>query len=205
MRFFPKNYNFFKLFDQQASYLYDTVKVLRDLEEKKDAVRAARKIKKIENNADEVTHEIIKTLNKTFITPIEREDIALLAGNIDDVIDGITKALNRLHIYQINPIPEEVYKYNDLIDEGISEIAHAIKEMSNPRKRQEVLGHCTAINHIENKADEIHRATLSKLMNNSTDAILVIKLKEIYDSLEKVSDYCENVANTIETIMIKNF
>lgn len=205
MRLFPKNYDFFKMFDDQAENLNKAVKVLRELENGQDLNKLSRKMERIEHAADDITHEIIDTLNKTFITPIEREDIAVLASNIDDVVDEINKVFSRLVIYKIEVIPNEVFKYNDVIEDAISGIARALSKLPKPKYRSEVLKICLEINHIENKADEIHRATLANLLNNNTDAITVIKLKDIYESLEKVTDYCENVANSLETIIVKNF
>lgn len=205
MRLFPKNYDFFKMFDEQAENLHKAVKVLRELEDGKDLNKLSRKMEKIEHAADDITHQIIETLNKTFITPIEREDIAALASDIDDVIDEINKALSRLVIYEIKKIPNEVYKYFDAIEDAISGIARALEKLAKPKHRSEVLKICSEINHIENKADEIHRHTLAKLLNYSKDAMMAIKLKDIYESLEKVTDFCENVANSLETIIVKNF
>ena len=148
MSFFPKNFDFFKLFEDQVIGLDKSVKIFRDLEENNDIKKRAREIKEVEQKADNITHEIIDTLNKTFITPIDREDIALLASNIDDAIDALEKAMNRLSVYEINPVPIEVFQYIDLIEKISSEVTKAVNLLSNPKKKESVLKHCEIINLI---------------------------------------------------------
>lgn len=208
MFLFPKNFDFFDYFDSFAKELENALEVLRDLkktENNGDIKTCAEKMKKIENDADSIIHAIIYALNKTFITPIEREDIAILAGNLDDVIDEIERATNRLFVYQIKPVPQEIFQYTELIEKAIPEMVEAISEMKNPKRREHVLLRCKNINLIENQADEINRRNLGKLLNEEKDPFLAIKLKEIYETLESVTDRCEDVADSLETIIVKNF
>ena len=207
MRIFPHNYDFFKLFARQADELISAVKVIRKLERNADIEtvdQCARRVKKIEHNADEITHEIIKTLNKTFITPIDREDITVLVSHMDNVVDEMERAINRISIYKISPVPPAVWQYIRIADESISEIAKGINEMSNSRHRQEVLQYAENINRLENKTDDLHRHTLTQLFLTEKDPITIIKLREIYEALENVTDRCEDVANSLETIVVKN-
>lgn len=204
MRIFPRNIDFFKLFDAQAVELYNSVKLIKSLKADSDIEKKSKQMKKIEQKADDITHEIIKGLNLTFITPIDREDISMLAGQLDNVIDELERAINRLFIYKIKPIPKEIFLYIDLVEEAISEVAKGIKELSNPKYQKKLLEHCEMVNVIENKADELHRKTLGKLFAEEKDPIQIIKMREIYESFEGVSDFCEAVANDLETIVIKN-
>lgn len=204
MRFFPKNFDFFKLFEAQAQELREATTILKDLEDDSDIKKQARKMKEIEHRADNLTHDIFDTLNKTFITPIDREDITLLASGMDTIIDELERAIGRLCLYQINPIPLEIFQYCNLIEKIIQEVYGAIFHLRNPKKWPEVIKHCEIINLLENQGDDLNRHTLGKLLNQEENPILIIKLKEIYETLEAVSDRCEDVANVLETIIIKH-
>ncbi len=204
MQIFPKNIDFFKLFEEQVAELQKAVRIFRDLEENNDVKRQAIRIKKIEHSADEITHKIIMTLNQTFITPIDREDIASLASHLDDIVDVMDMAIHRMYIYRMEPIPKDTFLYLHLSEKAITEIAKGIKALSHKKGENEVLKHCEFVNFIENEADDHHRKTLEKLFNEEKDAIELIKKKEIYELLESITDRCEDVANTLETIVIKN-
>jgi len=204
MQIFPKNINFFKLFEEQVAQLQKAVKIFRDLEENDDVKRQALKIKKVEHSADEVTHKIIMTLNQTFITPIDREDIALLASRLDDIVDVMDMAIHRMSIYKMDPIPKDAFLYLHLSEKAINEVAKGIQALSNKKGENQVLKHCEFINLIENEVDDHHRRTLENLFNDEKDAIKIIKKKEIYELLEHITDRCEDVANILETIIVKN-
>lgn len=202
---FPKSFDFFDLFEEQTAQLIRAVECLRDLKEDCDLKKHSRKIKEIEHDADGIAHKILSSLNKTFITPIDREDINLLAHNIDDVIDEIERTVNRMNIYKIDPIPSEIFQIMELIYKASQEVAKGIRELRDPKKRDQVLKYCEIINFIENEADDILRYIISKLFDEEKDPIMIIKLKEIYESLESVTDRCEDVANVLETIVVKNY
>ena len=204
MQIFPKNINFFKLFEEQVVELQKAVKIFRDLEEDEDIKRQSIKMKKVEHSADEITHKIIKTLNQTFITPIDREDIALLASKIDDIVDVMDMAIYRMYIYKISPIPKEVFQYLKLSEKAVLEIAKGIKALSQKRGEAQVMKHCEFVNFIENEADDFHRKTLEQLFDDEKDPISLMKKKEVYEMLEHVTDRCEDVANVLETIIVKN-
>lgn len=205
MRLFPRNFDFFKLFGAQAQELINTAKLLKKLEKTNDAKKQTRAMKKIEHTADEITHNIIKNLNQTFITPIDREDITLLASHLDDIFDEMDRAINRLYIYKISPIPPAVFQYCRLIEKSLLEVAKGIRELPNSKNRPQILHYCEVINEIENKMDDLHRKTLGELFSKKKSPILIMKLREIYEALENVTDRCEDVANNLETIIIKNF
>ncbi len=205
MRLFPHNFDFFKLFAAQVEELKAATKIFHQLERDGDIKKNSRRLKTIEHQADEITHDIIRNLNQTFITPIDREDITSLASSLDSVIDEMERAINRLYIYQIDPIPAEVFQYGDVIEKAVLEVAKCVKELTTSRNPNQILKHCEIINIIEDEADQVHRNALSKLLNQEKDPIKIIKLREIYEALENVNDWCENVANVLETIVVKNF
>lgn len=205
MRLFPRNYDFFRLFETQALELEKATAELKKLKRSSDLKRCNHEVKEIEHTADEITHQIMRTLNQTFITPIDREDIAYLASNLDSVVDKIDRAVNRLLIYKIDPLPKAISDFVKHIDKSVEVVTKSIKEMKHPKNHKEVLKACEAINKLEHDCDELHRRVIQKLFQEEKDPIMIIKLLEIYECLEGVTDRCEDVANTIETILVKNF
>jgi len=204
MQIFPKNINFFRLFEEQISEVQKAIKIFRDLEEDIDVKRQSIRLKKVEHSTDEITHRIIKTLNQTFITPIDREDIAHLASKIDDIVDVMDVAIYRLYIYRLDPVPKEIFQYLSISEKAISEIARGINALGQKKGDATVMKHCEFVNFIENEADDYHRKTLQTLFDEEKDAIIIIKKKEIFELLEHITDRCEDVANILETIVIKN-
>lgn len=204
MQLFPRSIDFFNLFDEQVVELQKAIKVFADYEDDDNAKKQMLKMKKIEHAADEITHRIIRTLNQTFITPIDREDIAMLAGYLDDIIDVMDMAMARLYIYKIEKAPAEVFQYVHLAEKAVSEVAKAIKALAKRKSQNEVLKYAELINFIENEADELHRKTLADLFEKEKDPIKIMKIKEIYEILEHITDRCEDTANVLETIVVKN-
>ncbi len=205
MQFFPKNHNFFELFEQQVIQLTTALDLLHDLENGRDRREVARAMKEVEHAADHVTHEIFNRLNQTFITPIEREDIILLATATDDIIDTIDRTTNRIALYKIDPTTRTLGQYLHLIDKAVKEVSSALHELKKAGKGYPaIVKHCEIINFIENQVDEHNHQVLADLFDNERDPIALIKLKEIYEHLEDVADRCEDVANALETIVIKN-
>lgn len=205
MQFFPKNIDFFQLFDRQTEQLRAANVVLQSLDGAKKLPEVARTMHEVEEAADQVTHEIFRTLNQTFITPIDREDIVVLASRLDDIIDALDRSLSRMHLYHVEAGTREIIQYVHLLDKIIREVMKAVPELQKgPTGQQHILKHCEIINFIENEIDEHNRHTIGELVNGDHDPIKIIKLKEIYETLESVADRCEDVANALETIVIKN-
>lgn len=204
MRLFPKNFDFFKLFEEQSEELMKAAKVFMQIEKNSDMRKLSEKIKKIEHAADDITHQVISELNQTFITPIDREDIALLVSRMDDIADEIDRAINRIWIYDIKPTPPQILEYGKLIKKSVEEINKCIIHLRTGKKHKEVLKYCESINEIENEADELHRATVRDLFRKNKNPIKIMKLREIYEYLENVTDRSEDVANILETIVVKN-
>jgi uncharacterized protein Yka (UPF0111/DUF47 family) len=168
------------------------------------------RLKELEIEADNIGHEVMDHLRKNFITPLEGEDIDLLRQNLDDIMDYIERGVNRIVIYNIRqPFPREISDYIGIIVSAVGEINQGMKEIKDIKKfRDNLHKRCEKLNGLENDGDEINRQALRELMstqNVSGDKVMeVIKLKEIYETLENAIDCCENVGNMFESILIKN-
>jgi hypothetical protein len=211
MSLFPKDGIFYQLFDKQTEILVRAAEILTSiLNDGHNLEEVWLKLKDMEREADNVGHDVMDHLRKNFITPLEGEDIDLLRQNLDDIIDFIERAVNRLYIYKISqPFPKEVGEYAKVITEAAGEIREGIKEIKNVKKYQDSLHRrCAKLNDLENEGDEINRKALGGLMSSAagdcSKVVEIIKLKEIYETLENAIDCCENVGNMFESIMIKN-
>lgn len=209
--FFPKDGVFYQLFEKQAGLLSESAGLLKQvLDTGCDIDVISLKLKELETQADSIGHDVMDTLRKNFITPLEGEDIDLLRQNLDDTIDYIERSVNRLVIYKIKrPYTEEIKDYINVICEAASEIKEGVNEIKNVKKNRENLHRrCEKLNNLENAGDEVNRRALAKLMNtpdvDCRKLVEIIKLKEIYETLENAIDCCENVGNMFESIMIKN-
>lgn len=204
MIFFPKNVDFFNRFEAQIEKLQETATLLESLEASSNLKATARDMKRIEKEADALIRDVLEALNKTFITPIDREDITELASALDDVVDTAERFTSRLEIYQISPLPRELFQYLRFLGKAIDEVNEAVRELRDPKRRAHVLKHCEVINLLENQLDDLHRHTLRDLFAEEKDPIILMKRKEIYEILEDLADRCEDVANVLETIVVKN-
>jgi predicted phosphate transport protein (TIGR00153 family) len=166
-----------------------------------DARAKANAIKEIEHQGDQVTHEIVRRLNTTFITPIDREDIHDLATHLDDVLDFIEAVAERLVVYRIKEVTSPARALADVIMQTAQAMDRAIKclRTMDPGFHE----HAVEVNRLENSADRLLRESLAALFEESVDPIEVIKWKEIYETMETVTDRCEDVANVIEGIILK--
>ena len=209
---FPKDEVFYNLFEQQAIKLKEASKILDQLLANPENIKEyAVSMKKIEEEADELCYKILDNLRNSLITPLAGEDIELLRQDMDNIMDCLEKATNRILIYQIAvPYPQAIPEYIGIIKRAIEEISFAVKEIKNVQKFHELLyKRCQKINRLENEGDEVNRRALKSIMtindNPSPQKILeVIKLKEIYETLENAIDFCEDVGNIFELILIKN-
>lgn len=161
-------------------------------------------IDKLENIGDEITHQIYLELSKNFITPFDREDIAALTSAIDDVADYINGSANRMLLYNIDEITEPIRKLSDLILHGCTEMEKAIKELKDLKNVRNIADCCVRINSIENQADDVFDRAVADLFLYERDAVKLIKYKEVLANLETATDMCEDVANVVETILVKN-
>lgn len=161
------------------------------------------KMKEYEVKGDTMVHDVIKDLNNVFITPIEREDILALAVNMDDILDGLEHIAALLEMYSITSADEYMIQFADAIQSCIIEIDKAI-ELAFTRKLPEISKHAIKIKNLEAQCDDVWRESIKKLFEVEKDPIRIIQYKEIYEELEEVADYCEQVANTFEAIIMKN-
>ncbi|REE90600.1 hypothetical protein A8990_106105 [Paenibacillus taihuensis] len=169
----------------------------------KDATVFAKSMKEYESKCDRYVHKILTELNKTFITPIEREDILKLTTSLDDVLDGIEACASRFEMYNITEPDEYVTLFADNILRCAQQIKKAIYLLSD-KKLLAMREPAIHINELENQADDLLRVSVKSLFTNVKDPIELIKRKEIYERLEQTTDYCEDVANTLETIIMRN-
>lgn len=204
MALFPKDVDFFEIFDKAAVNLMKAAELLVTLMEKFDNVEArAKEIHEIEQDSDMLTHDIMKKLNKTFITPIDREDIYSLASRLDDCIDLIWAVADRIVVFKIK---ESMSGAADMSKDLLrtAEVMHkAIHELKE-KNYAHVQEHCIEINRLENRIDRSFRDALGRLFDEKQqDPVMIIKWKEIFEHLEDCSDKCEDVANVLEAIVLK--
>jgi len=201
-RLIPRDVKFFEMFQEAANNIHCGAGLLvKMMENFHDPAKQAEEIKKIEHKGDTITHKIFQKLNQTFITPIDREDIHVLAGALDDVLDFIEAVSDRMLIYRIQEPTEEAKELARIIHLSTSEIVKGInllKDMGN------VGPFCIEINRLENEADRLTRNAVGQLFHNGQDPLNVIKWKDLYENLEEATDRCEDVANTMESIMLKH-
>jgi uncharacterized protein len=204
-RFFPKPIDFLDLFEKAADNVLEGARLFHELvADFRDVELKTRKIKSVETQGDRITHDAIDRLNKTFITPIDREDIHALVSRLDDVLDLIDAAAQRLVLYRIqSPTPELVAISEQLI-RPVETIKRALLHLDKSKNGQKVLADCEEIDRLEAEADELHRLAISTLFDKEKDPIQILKWKEIYEDLEEATDRCQDVANIIEGVVIKN-
>ncbi|HVN75955.1 MAG TPA: DUF47 family protein [Thermoanaerobaculaceae bacterium] len=203
--FLPKKVDFLDLFDRASVNIVQGVTLFREiLEEPTDLPAKVEKLKALEHEGDRVTHEALAKLNATFITPFDREDIHSLATRLDDILDAADAAAQRLVVFHIKWIPQQLKALADLLVVSAQEVHKAVVVLHDSKRHKEAMAACVEINRLENEADVLHREALGELFANTPDAIEVLKLKDLYAFLEDATDRCEDVANTIETIILKS-
>ncbi len=202
----PHDEHFFVLFDKLARTIVEAADVFRTLPSQGNNEREAtvRKIQELENVADSITHEIYIELNKTFVTPFDREDIHLLASSLDDVLDYIDGSAKRFHMYKIKKNSADIQRLADIIYKSAIEIQQGVMLVADMRRGEELQKILHKINQYENDADTIFNQAIAQLFEHETDAIELIKTKEVLVNLETTTDKCEDVANVLETLFIKN-
>lgn len=204
MKLFPKETDFFEIFDRAASNLTKAASILVSLMENFDNIEArAKEIYELEQDGDILTHDIMKKLNKTFITPIDREDLYALASRLDDVLDLIWAAVDRLTVFKLKESTKEAIEMSKDLLMTVEVMHKAIKKLKE-KNYSHVQEYCIEVNRLENRIDRGFRDALGKLFENFKDPILIIKWKEIYQHLEDASDRCEDVANALEAIVLKH-
>jgi uncharacterized protein len=204
MSLFPKEIDFFEVFDKVAANISHAATLLVAIMEYFMNLDAwSKEVYELEQDGDALTHDIIKKLNKTFVTPIDREDLYALASNLDDILDLIWAAVDRLTVFKLKePTKHALAMSKDLL--STTELVHKVIIKLKEKNYSHVREYCIEINRLENRIDRDFRDALGHLFDEIKDPILVIKWKEIYEHLEDASDKCEDVANIIESIVLKN-
>ncbi len=206
--FVPKDKKvFFPLFEQAASNVVAMATVLVETVNSNDPAKREelfKQIDKLENRGDEITHQLHLELGKNFITPFDREDIHSLASAIDDVADYIQGAANRMSLYRIDDFNEDIRKLSELTLQASIDLEKAVKELKDLKNVRNIADSCIRINSIENQADYVFDRAVADLFLYEKDAIRLIKYKEILAALETATDMCEDAANVMESILVKN-
>ncbi|MDO8476569.1 MAG: DUF47 family protein [Candidatus Rokubacteria bacterium] len=201
-RLLPRDENFFDLFEQQAGHIVSASRVLEELTLDYPSAQAkVQQIRDLEHAGDAVTHEVVRRLNTTFVTPIDREDIYALASRLDDVLDLIDAVADRLLLYKIKNPTDGCLAMAKIIVKTAEETDRAVRCLRTLSPLYQK--HSIEVNRLENEADRLLRDELAALFEGGTDAIEVIKWKELYETMEAVTDRCEDVLNVIEGITLK--
>jgi predicted phosphate transport protein (TIGR00153 family) len=204
-RFLPRETSFFDFFERHAAKTVEGVKEFVALASgEMDVVAGAKRIKQIEHETDVITHHCVEALHKTFITPIERDDIHRLITRMDDIMDYVEAAAERMALYELTTMTAEVKAMATVLLRATEEIQRALRGLRDLQNGEAIIRSCIEINRMENEADDILRATVAKLFKDERDPITVIKWKEIYENLENATDRCEDVANIIEGVVLEH-
>ncbi len=202
IRLLPTQVRFFDLFEAQSGKVLEGARALKELVHRYEHVdEKARRIKDIESEGDNITHSIIDRLNRTFITPFDREDMHALASGLDDVLDNVEGVASRLALFRVQTVTPESIQLVSVVERACGAIHEAVSHLRDPKK---ILPFLIQINDLENQADFISRNTTARLFEEASDFRELIKWKELYGRLEATTDDCEDVANILEGIVVKN-
>src|SRR5919204_1846813 len=202
VRLIPRDVKFFEMFAEMSGNLTRGARLLTDLlADFKNVEARVHELHEIEHVGDDMTHTVLTKLNQTFITPFDREDIHRLATSLDDVLDFIYAAAERLTMYKITSAPPAAHQLAQLIVRQTEEIAKGVAHLE---KQDNVLQYCVEINRLENEADRVARDAIARLFDVEKDPIALIKLKELYEVLETATDKAEDAANVLETVVLKS-
>ncbi len=203
--FIPREEKFFELFEDSAHNIVNAAHVLKELIDTWENVEPrVAEIKELEHKGDSITHEIIARLHRTFVTPLDREDIALLTKSLDDIIDFIDGAASAMLLYKVGRPGQRAKELADIIVQSAIEVEKAVLELRHKAKLKDILVRCVEINRLENAADVVYRAARAELFEDITDTADVLKWREIYESMESATDRCEDVANVLEGVALKH-
>jgi len=200
----PQDKVFFDLFEQQAAIVKEAAYLLVDLTENFSNVKEKRHaIELLEHKGDQVTHDIYQQLNRTFITPLDPEEISRLASTLDEVLDYIDGSAEKMFYYNINNTDSHMIELAKIIHMSTVEIEGAVKGIRSIKDPRYIEERCIEVNRLENLADDVLADAVTDLFK-TTDAIQIIKLKDIYENLETATDDCEDVANVLSDIAIRH-
>jgi predicted phosphate transport protein (TIGR00153 family) len=202
IRLTPRQNSFYSMFATSGRNLMEGAGLLKELlgAEMSERKAIAERMRSCEHAGDEATHAIMRELNETFVTPFDREDIYRLASSLDDVMDYMEAAVDLVVLYNIAELPPEIADQVDVLERAAELTAEAMPRL---RSMKDLSEFWIELNRLENQADQVYRRILAKLFSGEYDALTVLKLKEVVDQLEAAADAFEHVANTVETIAVK--
>ena len=201
IRLTPRDQTYYDLFTESARNILMGSRLLVELfNEDADRQAIAEKMRACEHAGDECVHRIMQRMNQTFVTPFDRQDIHRLAGDMDDIMDYMEAAADLVVLYQIGELPREMIKQVEVLERSAELTAEAMPRLRSMRDLEE---YWIEINRLENEGDQVYRRLLARLFGGEYDALTVLKLKEVIDQLEQAMDAFEHVANTVETIAVK--
>jgi predicted phosphate transport protein (TIGR00153 family) len=205
VRLLPRDERFFDLFTRVAELNLEAAQLLQEILKADNERRLplVESIKRVEHSADEATHEVVTRLDRSFITPLDREDIHLLASRLDDVCDLLDGTARRIQIFRPGAAPEGTLFIAEILVKACGELLAAVKSMEKA-KAGEMIPLVRRVKRLEEDGDAIYHEWLGRLFDGAPDALAVMKWKEIYDNLEKTLDHCEDVANVLESVAIKH-
>jgi predicted phosphate transport protein (TIGR00153 family) len=203
MRLLPREEKFFALFVNQVKLIVEASRLLLEAVRSGNShlARASEEIRTLEAKGDEIIHDTFTRLNQTFITPLDPEDIHALSSKLDDVLDGIEDAAHRMFAYRLDPVPAAMVQLCALIFDCAKTLEQCFQALND---KQQVTEHCIEINRLEDVADGVVRRAISDLFDTEKDPIALIKQKEVYEFLEATTDRCEDVADVLQGVVIKN-
>jgi uncharacterized protein len=198
----PREQRFYDLFEQQATTLVGAADLLKEaLDDEVNLPARQREIKDLEGLGDQYTYETMRTLNETFVTPFDHEDISALAAGLDDILDYIEEIADTVNLYVIRPIPRPASELADLLAQAVAQLEQAVGNLRSGKKGSEYV---MEVHRLEDIGDATSRRAIAELFQGQRQPLEVIKLKDLYGLLEDALDRCEDVANVIENIAIKN-
>jgi len=201
---FPREEKFFVLFEQSAQNVVKIAQQLRDLVNTWENVKERVEIiVSLEHDGDAITHQIIAQLHRTFVTPLDREDIALLAQTLDDITDLIHSSADAMLLYKVDSPTDKVKELVDILVRAAAEVERGVVQIHTRIDRDKLLKSSMEINRLENIGDILYRSALAELFTNSPDFTYLIKWREIYEDIESAIDKCEDIANVLEGIALK--
>jgi hypothetical protein len=204
----PKDDAFYRFFETDVNNLVTAAETFKDLMSNhitmEDRVRKIKLLEELEHRGDETTHEIFSHLGTTFITPFDREDIHALASKLDDILDYVQGAANRILLYKVQVISPELERLAAMIHLAVVELQKAILSLRDLKNVHSIRENLVRINSIENEADDLFERAIADLFDKCKDPIQLIKTKELLVGLETATDQCEDAANVIESIIVKN-
>jgi predicted phosphate transport protein (TIGR00153 family) len=204
-RFLPRENSFFEYFEQHAAVTVEGCEELLQLITTGTNIDVrVKRISEIEHEADTITHRCVEALHKVFITPLERDDIHRLISRMDDIMDFVEAAAERIELYELTAMTSDVRDLADVLHRSSVQVEQAIHGLRTLKQPQQTLRLCIDINRLENEADAILRRAVARLFREEKDPIHIIKWKEIYELMETASDRCEDVANVIEGVVLEN-